>query len=216
MVAAAHAGPERRGLLPGGRLAGKGRTDSHALAGSRQRPGVTIAGPVGPRPEPASAPGRRTDQDRVPSRLGPPRSHAEGFAAAQHPPGNGMAFETRFTARNGFPCPLRPRQARGPHRRTAGARTLQGAARGAQALENQGVPGMLRRPRQDRGHARLCVSRCGLRRCRSVGLAKTRLQLHDGCNCQPGQDRGMVRRRPFRENTPLALRPPANGGLTRH
>jgi len=107
-----------------------------------------------------------------------------------------------------------PRQARAAHRRNAGARALRSVARRTQAPENRGVPETLRCPCWDRRHAR---PSCQPLRPTSVPLRRSRqntfaARSHRGRD-QSGQDRGVVRRHPCRENTPLALRRTSNDNL---
>jgi transposase len=93
---------------------------------------------------------------------------------------NGMVFEARFATRDCFPCPLRPRCTRGKREpRIIGLQArehfeaLQGARKQQKTAEfrasyaaRAGIEGT---------HAQ-AIGRCGLRRCRYIGLAKTRLQ----------------------------------------
>jgi transposase len=95
-------------------------------------------------------------------------------------PKNGMVYEARFARQDCFPCPLRPlctRAKREPRIIGLQARehfeALQGARRNQQTeafrtsyAARAGIEGT---------HAQV-ISRCGLRRCRYIGLAKTRLQ----------------------------------------
>ncbi len=91
-----------------------------------------------------------------------------------------MVFEARFATRDCFPCPLRPRCTRGKREpRIVGMQArehfeaLQGARKHQKTeafresyAARAGIEGT---------HAQ-AISRCGLRRCRYIGLAKTRLQ----------------------------------------
>ena len=95
-------------------------------------------------------------------------------------PKNGMVFEARFATRDCFPCPLHPRCTRGKREpRIIGMQArehfeaLQGARKNqeteafrASYAARAGIEGT---------HAQ-AISRCGLRPCRYIGLAKTRLQ----------------------------------------
>jgi transposase len=184
MVAVVHQSLERRGLLPGEHLVDKGYTDSRVLVDSEQRYGVTIVGPVADDPSWQAREGGltkaafRVDWGRkvVTCPAGHesiswlPSTHAE----------TGMVFEARFARRDCSPCPLRPRctraereprivglQAREHFEALQGARRHQEtAAFRASYAARAGIEGT---------HAQ-AVSRCGLRRCRYAGLAKTRLQ----------------------------------------
>ncbi len=91
-----------------------------------------------------------------------------------------MVFEARFATRDCFPCPLRPRCTRGKRQpRVVGMQArehfeaLQGARKHQKTeafrdsyAAHTGIEGT---------HAQ-AISRCGLRRCRYIGLAKTHLQ----------------------------------------
>jgi transposase len=185
MVAVVHRSLEKRGLLPGEHLVDKGYTDSHVLVDSQQNHGVTIIGPV-------------ADDPSWQARLDDGLTKAE-FAVDWHRkvvtcpagkesiswlpntwPKNGMVFEARFATRDCFPCPLRPRCTRAKREpRIIGLQArehfeaLQGARRHQETemfresyAARAGIEGT---------HAQ-AISRCGLRRCRYIGLAKTHLQ----------------------------------------
>jgi len=184
MAAVIHGSLEKRGLLPGEHLVDKGYTDSRVLVDSEQRYGVTIVGPVADDPSWQAREGGltkaafRVDWGRkvVTCPAGHesiswlPSTHAE----------TGMVFEARFARRDCFPCPLRPRctrakrepriiglQAREYFEALQGARKQQRTeAFRASYAARAGIEGT---------HAQ-AISRCGLRRCRYIGLAKTRLQ----------------------------------------
>ena len=95
-------------------------------------------------------------------------------------PKNGMVFETRFATQDCFPYALRPRCTRNKREpRIIGLQArehleaLQGARRHQETeafrvsyAARAGIEGT---------HAQ-AINRCGLRRCRYIGLAKTRLQ----------------------------------------
>jgi len=93
---------------------------------------------------------------------------------------SGMVFEARFASRDCFPCPLRPRCTRGKR----GPRTI-----GLQAREHfEALQGARKQQKTEafrasyaaragiEGTHAQAISRCGLRQCRYIGLAKTRLQ----------------------------------------
>jgi transposase len=95
-------------------------------------------------------------------------------------PKNGMVFDARFSARDCTPCPLRPRctkakrepriiglQSREHYEALQAARKQQSTA--AFRLNYAGRAGI-------EGTHGQAIRRCGLRQCRYIGLAKTRLQ----------------------------------------
>ena len=185
MVAVIHASLERRGLLPGEHLVDKGYTDSHVLVDSQQRYDVTIIGPVADDPSWQA----RLDDGLTKAAFGvdwerkvvtcPAGKQSISWLPNTWPK-NGMVFEARFATQDCFPCPLRPRCTRGKREpRIIGLQArehfeaLQGARRQqkteafrASYAARAGIEGT---------HAQ-AISRCGLRRCRYIGLAKTRLQ----------------------------------------
>jgi transposase len=184
MVAIVHASLARRGLLPGEHLVDKGYTDSHVLVDSRQRYDVTILGPVAGDPSWQAREGGLTKAD----------FHVDwGREVVTCPAGKesiswlphtwrrgGMVFEARFARRDCTPCPLRPRCTRAEREpRIVGLQArehfeaLQHARRHqeteafrASYAARAGIEGT---------HAQ-AIHRCGLRRSRYIGLAKTRLQ----------------------------------------
>ncbi len=185
MVAVIHNSLEKRGLLPGEHLVDKGYTDSHVLVDSRQNHGVTIIGPVADDPswqarldDGLTKAAFHVDWDRkvVTCPAGKqniswlPSTHTE----------SGMMFEARFATRDCFPCPLRPRCTRAKREpRIVGlqAREHFEALQGARKHQNSEAfrKSYAARAGIEGTHAQ-AISRCGLRRCRYIGLAKTRLQ----------------------------------------
>ncbi len=184
MVAVIHSSLMRRGLLPGEHLVDKGYTDSHVLVDSERHHGVTIVGPVGDDPSWQAREGGLTkaafDVDWERKVVTCPAGKQSISWLPNTWPKNGMVFEARFATRDCFPCPLRPRCTRGKRKpRIIGLQArehfeaLQGAhkqqkteAFRASYAARAGIEGT---------HAQ-AISRCGLRRCRYIGLAKTRLQ----------------------------------------
>jgi len=185
MVAVVHASLEWRGLLPGEHLVDKGYTDSRVLVDGPRRYGVIIVGPVAAdtgwqaRVEGGLTKAAfRVDWEREVVTC-PAGKRSISWLPHTWPQG-GMAFEARFARRDCFPCPLRPRCTRGKREpRIIGLQArehfeaLQGARRHqetemfrASYAARAGIEGT---------HAQ-AIRRCGLRRCRYVGLAKTHLQ----------------------------------------
>lgn len=185
MVAVVHASLERRGPLPGEHLVDKGYTDSRVLVDGPRRYGVTIVGPV------AAATGWqarvvggltkaafKVDWEREVVTCPAGKESISWLPNTW--PENGMVFEARFGRRDCTPCALRPlctRAKREPRIIGLQARehfeALQGARRHQETeafrtsyAARAGIEGT---------HAQ-AIRRCGLRRCRYIGLAKTRLQ----------------------------------------
>lgn len=185
MVAVVHQSLEQHALLPSEHLVDKGYTDSHVLVDSKQLHGVTIVGPVAADPSWQA----RSDDGLTKSQFlvdwdrqvvtCPAGKHSISWLPNTWPE-NGMQFEARFARKDCTPCSLRSRctraknepriielQAReyyealqsGRQHQTTEEFRLRYAAR-------SGIEGT---------HAQ-AISRCGLRRCRYIGLAKTRLQ----------------------------------------
>lgn len=185
MVAVVHASLERRGLLPGEHLVDKGYTDSHVLVGSQQRYGVTIIGPVADDPswqarldDGLTKAAFHVDWDRKVVTC--PAGKASISWLPNTWPKNGMVFEARFATRDCFPCPLRPRCTRAKREpRIIGlqAREHFEALQGARKHQETEVfrESYAARAGIEGTHAQ-AISRCGLRRCRYIGLAKARLQ----------------------------------------
>ena len=185
MVAVIHGSLEKRGLLPSEHLVDKGYTDSHVLVDSKQCYGVTIIGPVADDPSWQA----RLDDGLTKAAFGvdwdrkvvtcPAGKESISWLPSTYTK-SGMVFEARFATRDCFPCPLRPRCTRGKREpRILGMQArehfeaLQGARRHQKTTAfrdsyaaRAGIEGT---------HAQ-AISRCGLRRCRYIGLAKTRLQ----------------------------------------
>ena len=185
MIAVIHTSLEKRGLLPGEHLVDKGYTDSHVLVGSRQRYGVSIVGPVADDPswqarldDGLTKAAFHVDWDRKVVTCPAGKESISWLPNTW--PKNGMVFEARFATRDCFPCTLRPRCTRAKREpRIIGMQArehfeaLQGARKHQETeafresyAARAGIEGT---------HAQ-AISRCGLRRCRYVGLAKARLQ----------------------------------------
>jgi len=185
MIAIVHASLERRGLLPGEHLVDKGYTDSRVLVDSKQRYGVTIIGPVADDPSwQARVAGGltkaafRVDWER---KVVTCPAGKQSISWLPHTwRRGGMVHEARFARRDCTPCPLRPRctrakreprivslQAREHFEALQGARMHQETdAFRASYAARAGIEGT---------HAQ-AISRCGLRRSRYIGRAKTQLQ----------------------------------------
>jgi transposase len=185
MVAVVHASLERRGLLPSEHLVDKGYTDSHVLVDGPRRYGTTIVGPVAAdtswqaRVEGGLTKAAfRVDWER--KVITCPAGKESISWLPNTWPENGMTFEVRFARRDCTPCALRPRCTRAKREpRIIGLQerehfeALQGARKHqeteafrASYAARAGIEGT---------HAQ-AIHRCGLRRSRYTGLAKTHLQ----------------------------------------
>ena len=185
MVAVIHASLERRGLLPSEHLVDKGYTDSRVLVDGPRRYGTTIVGPVAAdtswqaRVEGGLTKAAfRVDWER--KVITCPTGKESISWLPNTWPENGMAFEVRFARRDCTPCALRPRCTRAKREpRIIGLQerehfeALQGARKHqeteafrASYAARAGIEGT---------HAQ-AIHRCGLRRSRYIGLAKTHLQ----------------------------------------
>ena len=185
MVAVVHASLERRGLLPSEHLVDKGYTDSRVLVDGPRRYGTTIVGPVAAdtswqaRVEGGLTKAAfRVDWER--KVITCPAGKESISWLPNTWPENGMTFEVRFARRDCTPCALRPRCTRAKREpRIIGLQerehfeALQGARKHqeteafrASYAARAGIEGT---------HAQ-AIHRCGLRRSRYIGLAKTHLQ----------------------------------------
>ena len=185
MVAVVHQSLERSTLLPSEHLVDKGYTDSRVLVDSRQRYDVTIVGPVADDPSWQARSGDgftkaqfQVDWDRQVVTCPAGKQSISWLPNTW--PENGMMFEARFARKDCTPCELRTRCTRAKNEpRLIGLQAREyfealQAARRHQTTEDfrqnhaarAGIEGT---------HAQ-AVSRCGLRRCRYIGLAKTHLQ----------------------------------------
>jgi transposase len=185
MVAVVHQSLEQSSLLPSEHLVDKGYTDSRVLVDSRQRYDITVVGPVADDPswQARSGDGFTKSQFQVDWERRVVTCPAGKESISWSPntwPENGMMFEARFARKDCTPCPLRTRCTRAKNEpRLIGLQAREyfealQAARRHQTTEEfrqnyaarAGIEGT---------HAQ-AVNRCGLRKCRYVGLAKTHLQ----------------------------------------
>ena len=185
MLAVIHKSLESRDLLPAEHLVDKGYTDSRVLVDSRNDHGITITGPVADDPswQARSEEGLDKSQfvvdwDRQVVTC-PAGNRSISWLPSTYPQ-KGTVFEARFARRDCTPCPLRSRctrskrepriiglQAREHHEALQAARKQQDTAEFQESYAARaGIEAT-------HGQA---VRRCGLRRCRYIGLAKTHLQ----------------------------------------
>jgi transposase len=185
MVSVVHASLENSELLPSEHLVDKGYTDSHVLVESQQQHGVTIVGPVADDPswQARSGDGFTKAQFQVDwerQEVTCPEGKKSISWLPNTCPQNGMQYEVRFARKDCTPCAMRSRCTRGK---------IEPRIIGLQARENYEALQSARRHQvtkdfQDNYASRAGIEgthsqatrRCGLRRCRYIGLAKTRLQ----------------------------------------
>ena len=185
MLAVVHESLNQRALLPSEHLVDKGYTDSHVLVDSQQQHGVTIVGPVADDPswQARSDGGLTKSQFRVDWDRQVVTCPAGKQSISWLPntwPANGMVFEARFSRGDCTPCALRSRCTRAKNEpRIIGLQAREHyealqAARQHQTTE-EFEQSYAARAGIEGTHAQ-AISRCGLRRCRYIGLAKTHLQ----------------------------------------
>ena len=182
MVAAVHQSPRESGLLPSGHLADKGCTGAHVLVDSKQRHDVTIVGPVADDPswQARSGDGLTKAQFLVDWDQRAVTCPAGNQSVSWLPntwPGNGVVFEARFSRKDCTPCSLRPRRTRAKNEpRIIGLQAREHHEALREARRHQATEAFRQdyaaRAGVEATHAQ-AVSRCGLRRCRYIGLART-------------------------------------------
>jgi transposase len=185
MAKVVHESLAKHDLLPAEHLVDKGYTDSHMLVESKQQHGVRIIGPVADDPswQARSADGFDKSQFVVDWDLEVVTCPAGKQSISWLPntyPKNGCVWEARFARKDCTPCPLRARctkskiepriiglQAREYHEALQQARQQQQTE--AFRLQYAARAGIESTHEQ-------ALRRCGLRRSRYIGSAKTRLQ----------------------------------------
>jgi transposase len=185
MVAVVHQSLAQSALLPAEHLVDKGYTDSHVLVDSQQRHGVTIVGPVADDPswQARSGDGLTKAQFLVDWDRRVVTCPAGKQSISWLPntwPENGVMFEARFARKDCTPCSLRTRCTRSKNEpRIIGLQARENYEALQSARRHQTTEAFQRNYAARTGiegtHAQ-AISRCGLRRCRYIGLAKTHLQ----------------------------------------
>ena len=185
MLTVVHQSLAKSELLPSEHLVDMGYTGCRMLVDSQQRHGVVVVGPVvedtswqAHAAEGFSKAAFHVDWDQQVVTC-PKGKQSISWLPSTYPKG-GMQFEARFARNDCAACPMRSRCTRSkvePRIITLQAReefdALQSARRNQTTEEfrksyaaRAGIEGT---------HAQ-AIRRCGLRRCRYIGLAKTRLQ----------------------------------------
>jgi transposase len=185
MVAVIHKSLESRDLLPAEHLVDKGYTDSRVLVDSRNDYDVTITGPVADDPSWQARSEDSFDKSQFAVDWDrhvvtcPAGKRSISWLPSTYPQ-NGMVFEARFARRDCTPCPLRSRCTRSKREpRLIGLQAREQYEALQAARKQQGTADFQRdyaaRAGIEATHGQ-AVRRCGLRRCRYIGLAKTHLQ----------------------------------------
>src|SRR3954466_9324582 len=185
MLAVIHKSLESRDLLPAEHLVDKGYTDSRVLVDSRNDYGVTIIGPVADDPSWQARSEEALDKARFvvdwEGRVGtcPTGKQSISWLPSTYPQ-KGTVFEARFARRDCTPCPLRSRCTRSKHEpRIIGLQAREHHEALQDARKQQATAefreSYAARAGIEATHEQT-IRRCGLRRCRYIGLAKTHLQ----------------------------------------
>jgi DDE family transposase len=185
MAAVVHASLKPRHLLPSAHLVEKGYTDAHILVDSQRHDGVTMVGPVADDPgwQAREGTGFDTSQCVVDWERQVVTCPAAQQRLAWLPhtyPASGMAIEARVARQDCTPCAFRVRctrakveprivglQVREPYEALQAARKRQTT----EAFQHEYAV----RSGIESTHEQ-AIRRCGLRRSRDIGLAKTHLQ----------------------------------------
>jgi transposase len=185
MIEVVHESLEKRDLLPDEHLVDKGYTDSQVLIDSQREYGVTIVGPVADDPSWQARAGEGFDKghfvvDWERQVVTCPAGQQSLSWLPNTYPQNGQAFEARFARKDCTPCPFRPRCTKAKHEpRIIGLQAREQhealqAARRRQTTEEFRLQYAARAGVE--GTHEQAIRRCGLRRCRYIGLAKAHLQ----------------------------------------
>jgi len=184
MLEQVHDSLKVRDLLPAQHLVDKGYTDAHVLVDSQRQHDVTIVGPVAEDPSwQARAEGFDKGSFIVDWERRVVTCPAGKQSIAWLPnsyPQNGVVFEARFARKDCAACPDRARCTRSKlEPRTIGlqAREYHEALRAArQRQKTKEFRSQYAARAGIEGTHEQAIRRCGLRRCRYIGQAKTRLQ----------------------------------------
>ena len=185
MVPVVHAALTARALLPAEHLVDKGYTDAATLLESQRDRGVRLVGPVAADPSWQARAGAgfaqadfAVDWERRVATC-PAGNTSAQFRLSPHAPGV-PAWEVRFARGDCTPCPSRApctRAARDPRSLTLLPRDPYEALHAVQRAQTTDASreAYAARAGIEGTHAQ-AIRRSGLRRCRYLGLAKTRLQ----------------------------------------
>jgi transposase len=185
MLAQVHESLQRRDLLPAEYLVDKGYTDAETLVESKQKYGVEIVGPVAEDPswQARSVGGFDNSQFQVDWErkvvICPAGQQSVSWLPSTYPQ-NGMKWEARFSRIDCSLCRLRAQCTRAKKEpRIIGLQEREHyealQARQQQQTTEEFQKRYAARAGVEGPHAQ-AVQRCGLRRCRYIGMAKVRLQ----------------------------------------
>ena len=185
MAAVVHQSLKERNLLPREHLVDKGYTDSQMLVDSEREYGVTIIGPVAEDPCWQAREGTGFDKSQFvvdwDRRVVTCPAGKQSISWHRHTyPASGMAFEARFARQDCTPCASRERCTRAKlEPRIVGLQVREQYEALQAARKRQTTPEFQQQYAARSGieatHEQ-AIRRCGLRRSRYIGLAKTHLQ----------------------------------------
>jgi transposase len=185
MVAVVHGSLAQQDLLPAEHLVDKGYTDSHVLVDSRRDYDVTIVGPVADDPSWQARAGQGFDKaqflvDWERQVVTCPVGKQSISWLPNTYPKNGMMWEVRFARKDCTPCVQRSHCTKAKKEpRLLGLQTRE-QYEALQAARQRQTTEVFRRQYAARAGVEStheqAIRRCGLRRCRYIGQAKTHVQ----------------------------------------
>jgi transposase len=185
MVAVVHGSLAQQDLLPAEHLVDKGYTDSHVLVDSRRDYDVTIVGPVADDPSWQARAGQGFDKaqflvDWERQVVTCPVGKQRISWLPNTYPKNGMMWEVRFARKDCTPCVQRSHCTKAKKEpRLLGLQTRE-QYEALQAARQRQTTEVFRRQYAARAGVEStheqAIRRCGLRRCRYIGQAKTHVQ----------------------------------------
>jgi transposase len=185
MAAVVHASLKPRNLLPSEHLVDKGYTDSHVLVDSQRHYGVTMVGPVADDPGWQAREGTGFDKAQFvvdwERQVVTCPAGKQSISWLPHTyPASGMAVEARFARKDCTPCAFRVRCTRAKvEPRIVGLQVREQYEALQVARKRQTTEAFQHayavRSGIESTHEQ-AIRRCGLRRSRYIGLAKTHLQ----------------------------------------
>jgi transposase len=185
MAEVVHASLAPRELLPAEHLVDKGYTDAHVLVGSQREYGVAIIGPVAEDPSWQARAGEGfaksqflVDWERQVVTC-PAGKQSLSWLPNTYPQ-NGMVWEVRFARKDCTPCAYRAQCTKAKQEPRILGLQAQEHHEALQAARQRQMTDTFRRQYAARagieGTHEQAIRRCGLRRSRYIGLAKTHLQ----------------------------------------
>jgi transposase len=185
MAAVVHASLKPRHLLPSAHLVDKGYTDSHILVDSQRHHGVTRVGPVADDPGWQVREGTGFDKSQFvvdwERQVVTCPAGKQSLSWLPHTyPASGMAIEARFVRKDCTPCAFRVRCTRAKVEPRIVGLQVREQYEALQAARKRQTTDAFQRDYAVRSgiestHEQ-AIRRCGLRRSRYIGLAKTHLQ----------------------------------------